>query len=545
MKLDELKKQGKLCGWWDFRQKTLFDFSGNGNDLTSSGNIVWRSGKNGNGVFFKDTGLLTATDNASLNVTALTILIFADVPTQIRGIYYFDKYVCRFGVAVSGYPFILNRQTTVQSDGSVDCRGAKMIGVKYANGEVPQFYKNGSPIGSGTNSEALGSYAQNLGLGNFFITPSATYSAGCPFYGVVYANVKLSDQEISQIYNEFYAQTPSGNPKTTNYKWLNNPKNNEFAKDSDWVKGTNWTIANHRANATAAGDERDLYQDNVVNIGSTYTVEYKVSNYTAGSVKALVGTTAGSWASNNGVFGETLKCAGNNRVSIRASSDFVGSIDYVKVHKNYHPVYSGKSEYWLPTLSNVSSGALTNTQFSVLSGSFKVSQSSDKKKWIECVTSGLASALQDRAFGTWVFEFLKGGDANNFEFLFIASQKASPTAAGQNSYSFKLNNTESVNFNRSINGSASTLTYTPAGYLSYGVPYLIAITRTADRTFTFYEKRPGQGWALTTNMTNPILNNATTISKYMVLNVNAGDKFRILDIHSSPLGLSDLKTLYK
>jgi hypothetical protein len=45
MKLDELKKQGKLRGWWDFRQKTLFDFSGNGNNLTSSGNIVWRSGK--------------------------------------------------------------------------------------------------------------------------------------------------------------------------------------------------------------------------------------------------------------------------------------------------------------------------------------------------------------------------------------------------------------------------------------------------------------------------------------------------------------------
>ena len=111
--------------------------------------------------------------------------------------------------------------------------------------------------------------------------------------------------------------------------------NGEFATDSDWDKGTGWTISGGKANKTS-GVVSYVQQNLVLTANKTYKVVFEVSNYTGGNVKFGFTTTTGSPFGTprtaNGTYTEFFTHDSNTIVlRFRASDDFVGSIDNVSI----------------------------------------------------------------------------------------------------------------------------------------------------------------------------------------------------------------------
>lgn len=109
--------------------------------------------------------------------------------------------------------------------------------------------------------------------------------------------------------------------------------NGAFAADTDWTKGTGWTISGGDASCdgTQVADS-DLKQDISLTAGRLYKVVYTVRNRTAGTVTPLCGSgTEGTARSTNATFTEYLYAATDSLIYFRADSDFVGEIDDVSV----------------------------------------------------------------------------------------------------------------------------------------------------------------------------------------------------------------------
>lgn len=106
--------------------------------------------------------------------------------------------------------------------------------------------------------------------------------------------------------------------------------NGDFASDSNWIKGTGWTISGGSANGSSTTG--DLYQENVVESGKYYQVTFTISNYSAGSVRVELpnNSSAGTDRSANGTYTEIILSSGTI-VLFDARTSFTGSIDNVSV----------------------------------------------------------------------------------------------------------------------------------------------------------------------------------------------------------------------
>ncbi len=109
--------------------------------------------------------------------------------------------------------------------------------------------------------------------------------------------------------------------------------NGSFATDTDWTKGTGWTVDTGNGEADkAAGTASDLEQDITVVEGTIYEVTFTLQNYSAGSVNISVGGTDGTSRNANGTYTESVT-AGSSDTDIRFEADasFAGSITAISV----------------------------------------------------------------------------------------------------------------------------------------------------------------------------------------------------------------------
>lgn len=133
--------------------------------------------------------------------------------------------------------------------------------------------------------------------------------------------------------DNFYAQvftTDDGTDRTTNGTFAEYVTNGTFAADTDWTKGTGWTIAAGVATATGAISTA-LSQASAITLiaGFTYTITYTVTR-SAGSVTPSIGGTAGTARSSSATFVETI-VAGTTQLIAFTGSGFTGTIDNVSV----------------------------------------------------------------------------------------------------------------------------------------------------------------------------------------------------------------------
>jgi len=105
--------------------------------------------------------------------------------------------------------------------------------------------------------------------------------------------------------------------------------NGNFATDSDWNKGTGWSIANGQATCDGT-NLAYLTQTGVLNTGTPYKVQFDIVDYTSGSVKYRDnGLVSGQSFSGVGSYTDYVT-AGGGQFRLM-SENFIGSIDNVSV----------------------------------------------------------------------------------------------------------------------------------------------------------------------------------------------------------------------
>ena len=112
--------------------------------------------------------------------------------------------------------------------------------------------------------------------------------------------------------------------------------NGSFTSDTDWIKGTGWTLPGTVANSDAAQvADSDLTQtpaDAFVQ-NRLYTVVFTVSNYVGGNITAVVGGTEGTDRAADGTFTENIVAGAGADFDLRADLDFDGDVDNVSVKR--------------------------------------------------------------------------------------------------------------------------------------------------------------------------------------------------------------------
>ena len=159
--------------------------------------------------------------------------------------------------------------------------------------------------------------------------------------------------------------------------------NGTFDTDSDWTKGTGWTISGGKANCdgTQTGTS-NLYQ-NMSNLSNkSVKVEYTVSNYSAGHLDlsffgtGLPASETRANANGNYIWYVNIPTGHNGNVGFSANSSFVGSVDNfsVKVETEADFDFTRTSSatrvnpnYLIETVSINSANLVQNGNFSELS----------------------------------------------------------------------------------------------------------------------------------------------------------------------------------
>ena len=108
--------------------------------------------------------------------------------------------------------------------------------------------------------------------------------------------------------------------------------NGDFATDTNWIKGTGWSISGGSLNASNVNGISTT-QGGYTFLGKIFKVSYTISDYSQGSVQIyLGGSQSTSLKSENGTHTETISVSsGNTVLYIYGISNFTGSIDNVSV----------------------------------------------------------------------------------------------------------------------------------------------------------------------------------------------------------------------
>lgn len=108
--------------------------------------------------------------------------------------------------------------------------------------------------------------------------------------------------------------------------------NGDFATDSNWAKGSGWSINNGKASVNTTTINVALTQDGIITVGKTYKVVYEVKDFVAGSIRVRLGDTWGSYRTANGTYTEYLVATTNTDFRFYATAATTElSIDNVSV----------------------------------------------------------------------------------------------------------------------------------------------------------------------------------------------------------------------
>ena len=109
--------------------------------------------------------------------------------------------------------------------------------------------------------------------------------------------------------------------------------NGGFAADSDWTKGTGWSIGSGVA-TKAAGSAALLSQAQTMTAGRYYIVTYTITRSAGTITPQFAGgsTVSGTARSSSGTYTDIMTAvSGNNTIQFSADSSFAGTVDDVSV----------------------------------------------------------------------------------------------------------------------------------------------------------------------------------------------------------------------
>jgi len=113
--------------------------------------------------------------------------------------------------------------------------------------------------------------------------------------------------------------------------------NGTFDTDSFWTKGTGWTISGGTASKTAGTGSSITSTSLSGTVGKTYTLTFDLT-LSAGVLNATLGAAVTPVYNSSGSYTAVLTSTTTGSFNFYGSSDFVGSIDNVRVTEGAHQV---------------------------------------------------------------------------------------------------------------------------------------------------------------------------------------------------------------
>ena len=203
--------------------------------------------------------------------------------------------------------------------------------------------------------------------------------------------------------------------------------NGGFDADSDWTKGTGWSIGSGVA-TKSAGSASVLSQAQTMTAGRYYIVTYTITRSAGTITPQFAGgsTVSGTARSSSGTFTDIMTAAsGNNTVQFSADASFAGTVDNVSVKV----LSAGNHAYQTtsasrPTLQT--SGGLWYLSFdgsddSLVTNAVDFSSTAQMTVWFG------TRKITDTSFPVLV-ELSADGGASNGGFVFLMSEGASAKA---------------------------------------------------------------------------------------------------------------------
>lgn len=183
----------------------------------------------------------------------------------------------------------------------------------------------------------------------------------------------------------------------------------------------------------------------------------------------------------------------------------------------------------------------------VVSGTWKVSEDTTGKRWIECVTNGCVVVPQSSAFGTWSWTFSKT-ETGSMYFVMIGTSPVAWNAATQYGYVVGIDSSETLFSPALVSAGAPGPfpCYSSGGYLPTNTYSLAINRRPADGRFTSWIKGGSfANWTLASAAgggSNPTAAEATFLTgNWFTVTATTGDKFLIHD----PTGLGSHPKIYQ
>ncbi|MEK9909119.1 MAG: hypothetical protein VW498_02025 [Candidatus Thalassarchaeaceae archaeon] len=129
--------------------------------------------------------------------------------------------------------------------------------------------------------------------------------------------------------------------------------NGTFDTDTDWGKGTGWTIGGGTASCDGTQTSASNINQSLTTVnGNTYQVKFTVSNRTAGTITPKISTASGTAVSADGTYIVYITTVSGSTLELEADSDFVGDIDdvsVVEVTKSYTAAHLPSTEVEVTT----------------------------------------------------------------------------------------------------------------------------------------------------------------------------------------------------
>lgn len=108
--------------------------------------------------------------------------------------------------------------------------------------------------------------------------------------------------------------------------------NGTFDTDTNWTKGTGWTISGGVASASSALNSSLIQSPFTTTAGMTYAITYTISGYTSGAIRPLLEGTIGTYRSANGTFTDYIVSPSSSaRLIFTTSGSTTLNIDNISV----------------------------------------------------------------------------------------------------------------------------------------------------------------------------------------------------------------------
>lgn len=274
---------------------------------------------------------------------------------------------------------------------------------------------------------------------------------------------------------------------------------------------------------TGSGDSGNLYVNGTLQSSYTGTIQ-DMPTVAASFLK--VGSYNSSTPHFSGAI-DNVKLFSSNLTISERTKEYQDGAKLLRFREDlkYTPVTTAN-------LAAAGSPSIPNTDYSISTGTWKVTEdSTGKRKIVSAVAASSLSLASKKAYGTWVFEL-----GNGSPYIRIAIDKIGSAVAAQQFYIMYIGGGGAGNvvLAKSIAGSTTNLMGTANGYCTGTNTYKFCLTRDFTGKFTLYIKG-GQypNWIkvdVTGGLgTNPATNNDITAANYFnLVSQTIGDNFGLV-----------------